>query len=262
MTGIAHSINQRVPLTARSLKCMIIDDEEIFSQLIGTYIKKTPFLSMEGAFNNPFEALTALSANNDIDLIFLDVLMPGLNGIELAKAINVKSKIIFISSMSDYAIDGFELNAVDYLLKPVPYDRFLKAVQKVLDATANHSNNAVVPTTYEDSQEPDILFVRCEGKIVKVNISEILFIEAKKEYISICTANNKLMTLQSLHHMEKVLMNKKFIRVHKSFIVALDKIDVIERNRIIIKQNYIPIGESYRGHFFELVNQMNISQGN
>ena len=223
------------------LQCLIIDDEPLPLALLSDYINKTPYLQLAGAYTNPLDALMA-AQQQPIDLIFLDIQMPELNGVQFMELINGKCKVIFTTAYPNYALKGYDLDVLDYLLKPISFERFLKAAGKAMPL----------------SQAERALFVKVEHKIIKISLSEIQYIEGLKEYIAIHTLDKKIITLQSMKKMEEVLPPAQFLRTHKSFIVALDKIDSVERNRIFIKKNIIPIGDTYKESFFAVINDKNL----
>jgi len=239
------------------LNCIIVDDEPLQLELLSDYIKKVPFLSLAGVFSNPLEALTIVQQLN-IDLVFSDIQMPELSGIHFIQSLNGKSKVIFITAYPNYALQGYELDVVDYLVKPVSFERFLKAANKALQIFPSskevNENKMNRPVPFNEQS----LFVKSEYKIVKIILADILFIESLKEYVSIHTIKGKVITLQTMKKMEEVLPVSHFSRVHKSFIVARDKIDSIERKRIFIKTHVIPIGETYDEAFFKLLNNNNL----
>lgn len=234
-----------------ALQCIIIDDEPLPLVLLSDYIKKTPFLQLAGNYSNPLDALTAIQ-QNQVDLIFLDIQMPELNGVQFMELINGKCKVIFTTAYPNYALKGYELDVLDYLLKPISFERFLKAVGKMKPL----SETDVAQKTKAPSGEiaDSTLFVKVEHKIIKIFLSEIQYIEGLKEYIAIHTPEKKIITLQSMKKMEEALPPARFLRTHKSFIVALDKIDCIERNRVFIKNNIIPIGDTYKESFLAVIN--------
>jgi len=239
------------------LNCIIVDDEPLQLELLSDYIKKVPFLSLAGVFSNPLEALTIVQQLN-IDLVFSDIQMPELSGIHFIQLLNGKSKVIFITAYPNYALQGYELDVVDYLVKPVSFERFLKAANKALQIFPSskevNENKMNRPVPFNEQS----LFVKSDYKIVKIILADILFIESLKEYVSIHTIKGKVITLQTMKKMEEVLPVSHFSRVHKSFIVARDKIDSIERKRIFIKTHVIPIGETYDEAFFKLLNNNNL----
>lgn len=240
---------------SKQLKCIIIDDEDLAVQLLAAYVSKVPFLSLEAVFHNPLNALPLLGEKN-IDLVITDVQMPHLNGMQFGQAMLGKTMIIFVSSFRDFAVNGFELNAVDYLLKPVSFERFLQAAQKALQLSGYREQAAA--THDQPPQFPLFLFVKSAGRMVRVDTASILYAEAKREYVSIMTeGQTKILTLQSMRQFENLLDPDKFMRIHKSFIIALDKVDAIERNRIIIGGQFIAIGDSYKEHFFKVIYRAN-----
>ena len=239
------------------LQCIIVDDEPLPLELLSDYINKTPFLQLQGAYSNPLEALTVVQSR-PIDLIFLDIQMPEFNGLQFMQSLNHKCKVIFTSAYPDYAVQGYEFDIIDYLLKPVSFERFLKAATKALQNNYSSSQEVAVTESLTVSREEKILFVKTDYKIVKVVLSDILYIEGLKEYIGIHTLHGKVITLQTMKKMEDVLPGIQFTRVHKSFIVAIDKIDSIERNRIFIQKNIIPIGDTYKESFLSLLNNKNL----
>jgi DNA-binding LytR/AlgR family response regulator len=192
-----------------------------------------------------------------IDLVFLDVQMPELTGIQFLKIINGKCDVILTTAYSQYALDGYDLDVVDYLLKPIAFDRFYKAAQKVLQTKGNnHSSIPEFQSTQQNNN--DFIFVKTEHKIQKIYLDNILYIEGLKDYISIYTGTGRIITLQNMKKMEESLPPKSFIRVHKSYIISLGKIESIERSRIQIGDKIIPIGDTYRDYFFKQIEDKNI----
>ncbi|TZF83254.1 response regulator transcription factor [Pedobacter sp. BS3] len=236
------------------IRCLVVDDEPLALDILTDYVEKVPTLNLVKATTSAFEALE-LVQNGQADLVFLDVQMPELTGIQFLKIINKKCAVILTTAYPEYALDGYELEVTDYLLKPIAFDRFYKAVQKVQAAS-----NPPVSKTEAPAQQPanDFIFVKTEHKIQKVDLNDILYIEGLKDYISIFTATERIITLQNMKKMEDVLPAGQFVRVHKSYIVALDKIESIERSRIFIGDKIIPIGDTYRDYFFRLIDGKNI----
>jgi len=233
------------------IRCLIIDDEPLAIDILKDYIAKVSTLNLVKTFENPLEALELVSEGS-IDLVFLDVQMPQLSGIQFLKMANNKCRVILTTAYTQYALDGFNLDVVDYLLKPIAFERFYKAVQKYIDMqTILSATNKQTPTTKEVI---DFIFVKTEHKIQKININHITHIEGLKDYISIYTATERIITLQNMKKMEEILPKDQFIRVHKSYIVAIQKIDSIERNRITINDKIIPIGNTYRDTFYHRIN--------
>src|ERR1700744_476585 len=225
------------------IRCLIVDDEPLALHILEDYIAKVPFLELVKATTNPIEALTMVQEGN-IDLVFLDVQMPELTGIQFLKIANGKTKVILTTAYSQYALEGYELDVVDYLLKPIAFDRFFKAAQKaqgILQPAAKPAAAEPAPVAAQPQQDfsNDFIFVKSEYKIQKVYLNQILYIEGLKDYISIFTDSGerdteRIITLQNMKKMEETLPENHFVRVHKSYIVALSKIDSIERSRISI----------------------------
>ncbi len=237
------------------IRCLVVDDEPLALDILEDYISKVPFLSLVKTTTSAIEGLS-LVQSDAIDLVFLDVQMPELTGIQFLKIINGKCDVILTTAYSQYALDGYELDVVDYLLKPIAFDRFYKAAQKVLQ---NHSNgNTAPPEQAQTSNSHDFIFVKTEHKIQKIYLDDILYIEGLKDYISIFTKTERIITLQNMKKMEESLPAKSFIRVHKSYIVAIGKIESIERSRIQIGEKTIPIGDTYREYFFKQIEDKNI----
>jgi two-component system, LytTR family, response regulator len=241
------------------IRCLVVDDEPLALHILEDYISKIPFLQLVKSTTNPIEALS-LVQNGEADLVFLDVQMPELTGIQFLKISNGKVKVILTTAYSQYALEGYELDVVDYLLKPIAFDRFYKAAQKA-QSVINPTTPANVPSNQDVPQKDlqnDFIFVKTEYKIQKVYLHDILFIEGLKDYISIYTPTERIITLQIMKKMEEALPEQHFVRVHKSYIVALNKIDSIERSRICIKDKIIPVGDTYRDQFFKIIEAKNI----
>lgn len=230
------------------IQCIAIDDEPLALRQIVAYVEKTPFLELKNSFESPIDALAFLQ-NNSVDLMFVDINMPDLNGMDFVKSLTNPPKIIFTTAYSEYALEGFKVDAVDYLLKPIDYSGFLKAATK-----ANIRFNNEQKTPEELKSNDDFLFIKSEYKIIRVKIEDIKYIEGMREYIRIHLVNEKpVMTLLSMKAMEKQLENKQFMRVHRSYIVNLQKINTIERNRIVFDKVYIPVSEQHKEKFQEYV---------
>ena len=227
------------------INCLAIDDEPLALKQIGVYIEKTPFLVSKALCQNAFEAMEILS-NNQVDLIFVDINMPDLNGLDFVRSLTRKPQIIFTTAHSEYAMEGFQVDALDYILKPISYNVFLKSANKA-------------KTWFELFQKQgdtiqalaDYIFVKSEYKQIRIQLSEIQYIESSNEYIQIHLINDQsITTLIRLKVIEEQLPKDRFMRVHRSFIVNLDRVKVIERNRIIFDHTvYIPIGEQYKDVF-------------
>ncbi len=233
------------------IKCLSIDDEPLALKQIGSYIEKTPFLESEALCSNAFEAMAFLS-DNEVDLLFVDINMPDLNGMDFVRSLTQKPQVIFTTAYSEYAIEGFQVDALDYLLKPISYAVFLKAANKAKTwFELNRRQSDVIQTTN------DYIFVKSEYKLMRILLSEIKYIESSNEYIQIHLINDEPVTsLIRLKVIEEQLPKDKFMRVHRSFIVNLDRVKVIERNRIIFDHHiYIPVGDQYKETFQAFVDK-------
>jgi DNA-binding LytR/AlgR family response regulator len=232
------------------LKCMIIDDEPLAIQLLENHVQKVPFLDLARTYNNPMEALIDFNSN-PVDLIFLDIQMPQLNGVQFMQLLQNRAQVIITSAYQEYAFEGFEHNVIDYLLKPIAFERFYKAVEKAYNLKNPSHKLEKSPDIYPATG--GYISVKVETKMVRVELDDILFIEGLKNYVSIYTKTQRIITLQVMKQLEEVLPANRFVRVHKSYIVALDKINSIERQEIYIKDRVIPIGNTYQENFFKLL---------
>lgn len=229
------------------IKCVVIDDEPYAVALIADYVRKSKDLELVGTFTNPIEAFHFLN-DNAVDLLFLDIQMPELTGIQLHKLILNKSQVIFTTAYEQYAVDSYALDVVDYLLKPIPFERFLLSVEKYKKRFL--TTDSIIPIA---SANVDYIFIKSGYKTLKINFSDILYLEALNDYVAIYTKTEKILTLEKMHFFETTLPNDQFIRVHRSFIVSIPKIDFIERNRIVLNEKYIPISKTYQGKFWEKI---------
>jgi DNA-binding LytR/AlgR family response regulator len=231
-----------------TIKCIAIDDEPLALKQIGNYIKKTPVLELVALCNNAFDALEYINTGQ-VRLLFVDISMPDLNGLDFVKSLTEKPFIVFTTAYSEYAVEGFKVDAVDYLLKPIGYTDFLKAVNKVRSII---DLQTLSPETIKTTS--DHLFVKSDYKLMRINLDEIKYIESMHEYIRIHLSNEKIMTLVSLKSIEEQLPQNKFMRVHRSYIVNLQKIKIVERNRIVFDNNvYIPVSDQYKDKFQEFI---------
>jgi two-component system LytT family response regulator len=229
------------------IRTAIVDDEPLAVQLLKGYVEKTKSMELLYAGNDAFHVVK-LVQENKLDLVLLDIQMPELTGIQFMKIVGKQCKVILTTAYSEYALEGYEYHVVDYLLKPFSYDRFELAITKLLDTHTFAANNEPVKL--------DHFFIKSEYKLIRVNFEDIIFIESLRDYIAIHTnTKQKILSLESLKNMDSSLPTDKFIRVHKSYIVALNKISFVERNRIVINDKYIPIGESYQAAFFERISE-------
>lgn len=244
------------------LKCIAVDDEPLALDIIADYVAKVPFLELVKRTESAIEAMQIVQEGN-IDLVFLDIQMPELTGIQFLKIAGNKASYILTTAYSQYALESYDLNVSDYLLKPIAFDMFYKAVEKVRNQHQKQdSPTAVVPEPVETPAATpsiqDFIFVKTEHKIQKIELDDILYIEGLKDYISIFTKNERVITLQNMKKMEETLPKKDFIRVHKSYIISVDKIESIERSRIAIAGKTIPVGDTYRDAFFKLIDTKNV----
>lgn len=234
------------------ISCIIVDDEQHAIDVLIHYIGQTPFLQLVKATTNPIEALEMVNTQK-IDLVFLDIQMPELSGLDVARTIQGKAKVILTTAYSEFAAEGFDLEVVDYLLKPIPLPRFFKAVQRVL----NTVTSSVTAMPNEESIEDDYIFVKTElkGKMLKINLRDIDYIEGMKNYVAIYHAGQKTMALLNMKDLEERLPKKYFLRVHKSYIVSVNKIVAIEGNLVVLKnvKAEILLGETYRNSFYDLM---------
>lgn len=229
------------------IKCIAVDDEPLALDIIKDYILQVPFLKLLKTFKDGISALEYLSSNN-VDLIFLDIEMGGLSGTQLLKTLQTKPKVIMTTAYRNYAVDAFDLDVSDYLLKPFSFERFLKAVEK-----SCRSMNGGQKNTTSASGEKDYFFVKSGYKMLKVNFDDILYIEGLSEYIVIKTKSANIITLQSFKNIERTLPESGFVRIHKSYLVSLNKIDTIEGQNVIIANKELPIGNKYKKRFFDVI---------
>ncbi|HEY8920648.1 two component transcriptional regulator, LytTR family [Chitinophaga rupis] len=236
------------------IQCFIVDDEQHAIDVIANHIKEVHFLELVGTSTNPVSAIQQINEGK-MDLVFLDVQMPKLSGLDLIKAITRPVQFILCTAYSEFAAAGFDLEVLDYLMKPVPFPRFLKAAHRAFDAVS--SKVAYSAPQEDDDIEGDYIFVKIEvkGKMLKINLADIDYIEGMKNYIAIYHNGTKTMALLSMKDIEERLPKKHFMRVHKSFIVAVKRIAMIEGNTIRLNQvkAEVPIGETYKSVFFELM---------
>ena len=228
-----------------TISCIVIDDEPLAVQLMESYVRKTPFLELRGSFTNGKEAFAYL-LDNPVELMFCDIQMPDLSGIDLSKMIPEETKVIFTTAFSQYAIEGFKVHALDYLLKPISYDDFL--------TSAKHAFKTLTTDIYPDmAQSVRSIFVKTEYRLQQIDLDNITFIEGYKDYVKIHLADGSapVLSLMRMKNLEEELPSDRFIRVQKSYIVQLSKIEAIERSFIILGKDRIPIGEAYQENLFK-----------
>jgi DNA-binding LytR/AlgR family response regulator len=233
------------------IKCIAIDDEPLALKKIASYIEKIPFLEIVTECRSAFEAMEAMK-NIKVELLFIDINMPELNGLEFIKSLIDKPYVVFTTAYGEYAVEGFQVDAVDYLLKPISFSNFLKAANKVktLVELKESKQKESIKTTANH------LFVKSEYKLIRIELDDIKYIESQHEYIKIHLVNaNPVMTQLSLKGIDEQLPSDRFMRVHRSFIVNLAKISVVERNRIVFDKVYIPVSEQYKQKFQEYIDR-------
>lgn len=233
------------------IDCIAIDDEPLALSKLEGFIRKVPDLNLVTTFDNAIEAVGWLKENS-AGLIFLDIQMEQLTGIQFLEATGPASRIIITSAYDQYAIKGFELNVTDYLLKPFSFQRFLQAVNKVMEYNSQKSD-ITANNNKSESESDSYIFVKTEYRLERIDLDDILYIEGMKDYLRIVCTDKKIMTLQSFAKLEGSLPVKKFCRVHKSFVVAIDKIKSVERGVIIIADRRIPVSNTYKDSFFSKI---------
>jgi len=241
-----------------TISCSIIDDEPLAVSLLESYVKKTPFLALKGTYNSAILALSELNAH-PVDLLFLDIQMPELNGMEFSRMVSEQTRVIFTTAFEQYALDSYKVNALGYLLKPISYADFLQSAQKALqwvELYNNRQNSNLAP----QKADPESIFIKTERRLVQIELNRILYIEGLKDYVKIFVEGevHPVLSLMSMKTMEELLPSNKFIRVHRSFIVQPEKIKVIERSRIVFGKTYIPISDSYKDNFNEFLSRRSL----
>jgi DNA-binding LytR/AlgR family response regulator len=227
------------------MKCLIVDDDEMSRNVVKHFVEKTKSLELIGICSDGLEASSILH-NTDVDILFLDIEMPGMSGYDLIKSMTNPAEIILITAKAEHAVEAFEYNVTDYLLKPITYQRFLQAIFRVQENMGG----------VKGKMKAKELFVRSESKVVKVNFDDILYIEALADYIMIITANNKYIVHSTMKGFQNRLPEDQFTRVHRSYIINKDKIDTIENLFVVISKKYLPIGASYKDDFLSSLNML------
>ncbi|MGE5519332.1 MAG: LytR/AlgR family response regulator transcription factor [Candidatus Dadabacteria bacterium] len=233
------------------IKCLIIDDEPPAREVIKRYVGELPMLELAGECANAIQAIGVLQ-QTVVDLIFLDIRMPQLNGTEFLKTLKNPPKVIFTTAYTEYALEGYELDIVDYLMKPIRFDRFIKAVNKAFPLLEGKSSTEP-EVTHMDNKNESFVYFRADRKMVKVMVSDILYIESMKDYVKVFTTSNSLITKQSISSVETMLPEKKFIRTHRSYIVSVNKIKSFSNELIEVGNKEIPIGKLYRNSVIKLL---------
>jgi DNA-binding LytR/AlgR family response regulator len=236
------------------IKCLIVDDEPLALDVLETYIGRLDNLELVCRCNNAVEAYNCLQTTQ-VDLMFLDIQMPKLTGIDFLKSLPNPPKVIFTTAYRDYAVEGYELNAVDYLLKPISFDRFLKAIAKITPQEPK-------PTATVNAAEPDykdaFIYLKADKKMVKVMLADILYIESLKDYIRVKTETKEIISYQKISFLEEKLPADKFLRIHRSFIIALDKVQAFSATTVDLGKTEIPIGRLYKNEVLQILGKNNL----
>lgn len=238
------------------MNCLVVDDEKLARELMEDNVSQVPFLTLQGSCRNAMEA-TAFLQRETVDLMFLDIQMPGLSGLQFLNSLTNPPMVILVTAYENYALDGFNLDVVDYLVKPVPFERFMKAVNKAHELHTLRDQQKAEGTPDGSKPKSDHIFVNADYSVVRINIPEIRYIEGLKDYIKIfvTTSSKAVITRLSMRHMEERLPADAFMRVHKSYIVALDKITAYKRNRLILQEDEVPVSDNYRDKLLEYIGQ-------
>ncbi|MCR9064870.1 MAG: LytTR family DNA-binding domain-containing protein [Cytophagales bacterium] len=238
-----------------NIRCVIVEDEPLARKLISEYVNTTPNLTLVASFGNPLEALEFMRENT-IDLLFSDIQMKEITGITLLKLLNKKPFVVLTTAYSEYALEGFELDVTDYLLKPITFERFLKAVEKVSQRMKNEKPEAVTVVSTDPAN--DFIFLKDGSKLLKVRLPDILYIQGLKDYVKVITTERQIVSLQTMKSLEETLPSNQFIRIHNSTIVAFDAIEEIERDKVKIGKVYLPVSDSYKKSFKEYIESKRI----
>jgi DNA-binding LytR/AlgR family response regulator len=231
-----------------AIKCIIVDDEPLAIEIVESYVSRIDQLQLQGTFRNAVQAFAYLQEHS-VDLIFLDIQMPKLSGIEFLKTLKNPPKVIFTTAYRDYAIDGFDLEVIDYLLKPIPFERFLKAVAKVM----HQQPSPVQPTKKVEASADDYVYFKVDKKMIKTKMAAVLFIESVKDYVKVRTDEKEIITQQKISYLEESLPHQQFLRIHRSFIVNIDKIDAYSATDVEIGKHSIPIGRNYKNDVMKVL---------
>ena len=229
------------------LNCLIIDDEPLALQLLEDFVNKTPYLKLAGRFEEPLQALSVLESQK-IDLLFLDIKMPDISGIDFYRSLANKPEVIFTTAYSEYAIDGFELKAMDYLVKPISFEKFITACNRVKD---------FIEIKNQKDKAKEFFFINVSHKLHKIFYDDILYLEGYKDYtkVHLISSHNPLLILHNLKYFEDLLDKKQFIRIHRSYMVSLRKINTASRKSVTINNNSLPVSDNYRDSFFSMIEQ-------
>ncbi|MDB5267151.1 MAG: hypothetical protein JWP58_191 [Hymenobacter sp.] len=241
-------------MAVSNLRCLVVDDDPMSVQIVLNCIKNTPFLTPAGSFTNPIEAAESLRTN-PVDLLFLDVEMPLLSGIELLGMLQNPPLVVLITSSKDYAVQAFEHAVVDYLVKPVSYARFLQASQKALEMAERRAATAGPDAIEAPDADADFTFVKVDNKLVRVGFDEVRYVEALGDYVHIVTGQSKLIVYSTMKAVEEKFPSSRFVRVHRSFIVNFNRIQALEDNSVIVEGKHIPVGQTYLREVMQRLNK-------
>lgn len=235
------------------MKCVIIDDEPLAVDVLKEFTSRIEILELVATFNNAIDAISFMNQSN-VDLIFLDIEMPQFNGIEFLKSLDKIPMVIFTTAYSEYAVDGFNIGAVDYLMKPIPFHRFFKAVLRAQQMASTQTAQPIIAPTLPQKSVQEYIFVKAEYENIKLNLNDILYIEGLKDYVKIHTSNGKyILTLNSLKKFEVSLESNDFFRIHRSYIVNLKHVKSIQKNKVVIMDRRIPVGENYKTLLYQQI---------
>ena len=241
-------------MAVSNLRCLVVDDDPLSVQVVLNCINNTPFLTAAGSFTNPIEAAEALRTT-PVDLLFLDVEMPLLSGIELLGTLQHPPLVVLITSSKDYAVQAFEHAVVDYLVKPVSYARFLQAAQKALETAERRAANAGPDAIEAPDPDADFTFVKVDNKLVRVGFDDVRYVEALGDYVHIVTGQSKLIVYSTMKAVEEKFPSNRFVRVHRSFIVNFNRIQALEDNSVIVETKHIPVGHTYLREVMQRLNK-------
>jgi DNA-binding LytR/AlgR family response regulator len=258
----SFSAETNVPATSMKIKCLIVDDEPLALDVLETYIERLDNLELVGRCKNAIEAYNKLQ-NEKIDLLFLDIQMPKLTGIELVKNVHKPPKIIFTTAYREYALEGYELDALDYLLKPISFERFLRAVNKMLqinpkESTVSGITLATAPSSGGINPQEPFIYLKSDKRMVKIPLKDILYIESLKDYIRVRTTAKEVVSYQKISYLEEKLPEDQFLRIHRSFIVATNKIEAFSATHVEIGGHEIPIGRNYKNETLRKLSENNL----
>ena len=242
-----------------NLNCVIIDDEPLALELLESYVKNTSFLNLVGSYSNGIQAMKDLTGKEPVQLMFLDIQMPGIDGLEFAKLVDSHTRIVFTTAFEQYALESYKVNALDYLLKPISYTDFLQSVNKAVHWFDMQNKNSQ-PSNEPAPTRQDYIYVKSDYKLLQIPLHQILYIEGLKDYVKIYIEGEPkpILSLISMKVLEERLPSDMFIRVHRSYIVQKQKIKVIDRGRIVFDKEYIPISDSYKQELFAYINEHSI----